>query len=401
MRIPKSRTHIQEKAKKFRYTSSLVSIPLLLSIIGVFFVFEASSIWSLKYLGDSFHFLKLQIIWIFMGILLMGFFSVINYKKLYHLSLPMMIGTIILLVIVLIPRIGHEAGGAVSWIDLGFFHLQPTELAKLATILYLASWFKYTDQKRFFAFLLLLGIVMLLIMFQPDMGTAVIIFSLSVILYFLAGKDLHYLLLIIPASAVAVFVLVKTSPYRFRRITAFLDPSQDPLGASYHINQNLISLSNGGLFGQGFGASRQKYLFLPEAHTDSIFAIIGEEFGFIGSFVLISLFVMLLYVLYVAYIQTEDRFGKLLVGGTMSFFALQIIINLGGMVNLLPLTGVTLPFLSYGGSHMIISFILLGIVINVTRQMHLNPEIAEIAPTPVKKHKPRRRRKITHSSDET
>lgn len=362
----------------FPYVSSLFFLPLLLSAVGLFFVFESSSIWSLEYYGDSFRFLKLQTIWVGLGLTIMTIISFIDYKKLYYIALPLMLVTIVLLVIVLIPKIGYTAGGAQSWIDFGFFNLQPTELAKIATIIYLASWFTFTERRRFFSFLVLLSILMVLILLQPDMGTAMIIFAISVMIYFLAGKDLHYLLMFLPASAVAVFFLIKISPYRFRRITAFLDPSVDPQGASYHINQILTSLANGGLFGRGFGASRQKFLYLPEAHTDSIFAIIGEEFGFIGSFVLIFIYIMFIYVLYLGYVHCKDRFGRLLIGGTFSFFAVQIIVNLGGMVNLLPLTGVPLPFISYGGSHLLISFMLMGIIINVTKQINMpEPKVSK------------------------
>jgi cell division protein FtsW len=280
----------------------------------------------------------------------------------------MMFMTIILLVAVLIPGIGQKANGARSWIDLGFFNLQPTEFAKLTTIIYLASWFSNKERKRFFSFLFLIGVILGLVMLQPDLGTATVIYSLAVIIYFLAGVDLHYLMALIPLSLVGFLGLVFMAPYRFRRLTAFLRPHEDPQGVSYHINQILISLSQGGVFGRGLGASRQKYLFLPEAHTDSIFAILGEEFGFIGSTLVIFAFFVLLYKLYSLYHNTGDRFGKLLVGGVFAFFGLQTIINLGGMVGLMPLTGVPLPFISYGGSHLLISFMLLGIALNVSKQ---------------------------------
>lgn len=212
---------------------------------------------------------------------------------------------------------------------------------------------------------------MLLIMAQPDMGTAIIIFSLSILIYFLAGFELHFLLVLLPVAAVAGFILVHVSPYRFKRLLAFFNPDLDPLGITYHINQILISLSNGGIFGQGFGASRQKYLFLPEAHTDSIFAIIGEETGFIGGLFLIGALLILLYLLYRIATGATDRFGKLLAGGIFSFFSLQILINLGAMVKLIPLTGVPLPFFSYGGSNLLTTFILLGIILNIARQSRI------------------------------
>lgn len=356
------------KPTKKKLVGSLITLPIAISIVGLFFVFEASSVRSFHEFSDSFHYFKLQLVWIVLGISAMLFFSFFNYKKLYLFSLILMLSTMFLLFIVLIPGIGQQAGGARRWIDLGIINLQPTEFAKLSVIIYLASWFINRERKRFFSFLTLLAVLMLLIILQPDMGTAIIVFFLSIIIYYLAGIELTYLTLLLPVSFVVFFVLVKVSPYRFKRLLAFFDPSLDPLGITYHINQILISLGSGGLFGQGFGSSRQKYLYLPEAHTDSIFAIIGEEFGFIGCFLLISLFVYLIYQIYKVVLSSPDRFGKLLAGGIFAFFNLQIIINLSGMVNLLPLTGVPLPFISYGGSNLLVSFILMGILINIARK---------------------------------
>jgi cell division protein FtsW len=269
--------------------------------------------------------------------------------------------------VVLIPSIGHTAGGAQSWINLGFFNMQPTEFAKVALIIYFASWFSKKEKSRFLPFISLLGFMILLIMLQPDLGAATIIFSLSIIIYYLAGQDLKYLLLLLPVSVVGFLLLVFAAPYRLKRLTAFMDPSADPKGVGYHINQILISLSNGGIFGKGFGASRQKYLFLPEAHTDSIFAIYGEELGFIGSIILICVYIFFMYKLVKIYESTTDRFAQLLIGGILAFFGVQILVNLGGMVGLMPLTGVPLPFISYGGSHILISFALVGIAVNIAK----------------------------------
>ncbi len=341
--------------------------PIILSIIGLIFVFEASSIRALSETGDSFHYLKLQGYWIIMGVIGMIILSFFNYKNLYLISFPFLAVVMILLMVVLIPSIGHTAGGAQSWIDLGFFNMQPTEFAKVALILYLASWFSKKGKNKFLPFMMLLGFIILLIMLQPDLGAATIIFALSITIYYLAGQNLKYLLLLLPVSVVGFLMLVFAAPYRLKRLTAFLNPAEDPQGVGYHINQILISLSNGGIFGKGFGASRQKYMFLPEAHTDSIFAIYGEELGFIGSVILIGAYVFFLYKLLRIYESTSDTFAQLLVGGIMAFFGLQILVNLGGMVGLMPLTGVPLPFISYGGSHILISFALIGIAVNIAK----------------------------------
>jgi len=341
---------------------------LALAFVGLFFVFEASSVRGFNEYSDSFHFFKLQVIWIVGGFFLMLIFSKFDYHKLYYLAFPLMLGTIVLLLLVLIPGVGSSAGGARRWIDLGIINFQPTEVAKFSIIIYLASWFLNRERKRFASFVGLLLILVFLIILQPDLGTAIIVFSISVIIYFLAGVQIHYLFLFVPFAALAFYFLINVSPYRFRRLTAFLNPSSDPLGIGYHINQILISLSNGGLFGLGFGISKQKYLYLPEAHTDSVFAIISEEFGFIGGFLLISAFLALLYKIYVVAYSAPDRFGKYLAGGILAYFGLQIIINLGGMVNLFPLTGVSLPLISYGGSNLLVSFSLIGIIINIAKK---------------------------------
>lgn len=364
--IRKVRNAAKNVKKNGTYLMWLFALPVLLSFVGLFFVFEASSIKSFSTFGDSFHYLKLQLVWIFLGLCLMFVFSFVDYHKWYYLSFILMTSTIILLILVLI--IGRTPGGTKGWIDFGFFRLQPTEFAKFATIIYLSAWFMHRERKRFFSFMILLGGLIFLIMLQPDLGQATLIFILSLVMYFLAGVDLHYLLALVPASAIGFFILIKVAPYRFKRLTAFLDPAADPLGVSYHINQILISVTHGGIFGRGFGASRQKYLFLPEAHTDSVFAIIAEEFGFIGSVVLIGVIFLFIYLLYRVSAEAGDRFGKLLAGGIFAFFALQVIVNLGGMVNIMPLTGVPLPFISYGGSHMLISFMLLGIAINIAKK---------------------------------
>ncbi|MBI3619920.1 FtsW/RodA/SpoVE family cell cycle protein [Candidatus Roizmanbacteria bacterium] len=356
------------KKEKRSYLLTLFITPIILSLVGLFFVFEASSVKSFSEFGDSFHYLKLQFVWIVLGIAMLSFFATVNYHRLYYISFFFMTVTITLLLLVLVPGVGHRAGGAQRWLDLGIINFQPTELAKLSVIVYLSSWFIHRERKRFFSFIILLGGLMFLIVLQPDMGTAIIVFLLSIIIYYLAGIELHYLLFLIPVSFISFLALVKISPYRFHRLLAFFNPALDPQGITYHITQILISLGNGGLLGQGFGISRQKYLFLPEAHTDSIFAIVSEEFGFVGNLILISAFIYLLSKMYRAVNHTPDRFGRLLAGGIFAFFNLQILINLSGMVNLLPLTGVPLPFISYGGSNLLVSFILLGILINIGRQ---------------------------------
>ncbi len=354
---------------KNKFFVSLVTIPLMLSLIGLIFIFEASAINSARQFGDSLHYLKSQAVWIFFALIVMTVFSFIDYHKLYFLSFISLILTIILLIIVLIPGIGSTARGARRWIDFGFFNLQPTELAKFSIIIYLSSWFTNKEKKRFLPFVTLIGFLVFLIILQPDMGTAIIIFLLSLTIYYFSGAGIMDFVVILSGALVSFYVLIKMSPYRLNRLLAFFNPDIDPLGISYHINQIFISLSSGGLFGRGFGASRQKYLFLPEAHTDSIFAIIGEEYGFIGALVLIGLYFVFVYKIYHLIRLTPDRLSRSIMIGIFAFFNLQFIINLAGIVGLFPITGVPLPFLSYGGSNLLISFALIGIMINIEKRV--------------------------------
>ncbi|PIV70588.1 stage V sporulation protein E [Candidatus Roizmanbacteria bacterium CG17_big_fil_post_rev_8_21_14_2_50_39_7] len=359
--------HEPHQTKRNKILTTLITVPFILAISGLFFVFEASYVRAFADYGDSFHYLKVQAMWIILGGCLMFLLSLFDYHKWYYLAFYAMLSSLALLFLVLIPGIGTKVGGARRWI----FGFQPSEAAKISTIIYLSSWFLTKERKRFFSFILLLGLLMFLIMLQPDMGTATIIFSISIAVYFLAGVELKYLLFLIPTSVLGFVVLAQVAPYRLKRITAFFDPTVDPLGITYHINQILISLSNGGIFGRGFGASKQKHLYLPEAHTDSIFAIVGEEVGFIGSVLFIGAFVMLILYIFRIAEKAPDRYGRLLAGSIFAFFGIQTLVNLGSMVHVIPLTGVPLPFVSYGGSNLLLCFALMGIILNIARQTRI------------------------------
>lgn len=364
----KQRAFALKNSVNLSFSTVSFALVLVLMVIGLLFVFEASSIRALNETGDSFYYLKLQFRWVVIGLLVTFIFSKINYRFFIPFSSIIIGVTSLMLIIVLIPYIGKTAGGARSWIDLGFINFQPAEFAKCAIIIYLASWFYRKKDVKFFSFIVFVSFVVGLVTLQPDMGTSIMLFSLAISMYFLSGLSIKPLLLLLPIIFTLGSFLIVSAPYRLKRLLAFLRPDEDPLGVGFHINQILISITEGGVFGRGFGASRQKFLFLPEAHTDSIFAIISEEIGFVGSFFIIFLFIVLLFRLYALYTRTSEQFGKLLIGGIFTYFGLQIIINLGGMVNIMPLTGVTLPFISYGGSSMLTSCILLGIAMNVSKE---------------------------------
>lgn len=354
--------------------------PLLIGIVGLCLfgllaVLNASSVAAFRDFGDQYHFVKDQGTYIIIGLGLMYVVSMIDYRLWYRLAVPMLSILLVLLIAVFIPGIGIKALGAKRWINFGFFVLQPTELAKLVLVIYLSAWFANPEKGRLLPFLTLLGLVLGLIILQPDLGTSIIIASIAVTLYFFSGVPWKQLLLIIPLGISAIMVMALSAPYRMRRLLTFLDPDSDPLGASYHVRQILIALGAGGLFGVGIGKSRQKFEYLPEATTDSIFAIIAEEIGFLGSLVLFAIIIICLWRMYLIARRAPDRFGKTLAVGFAIWFGIQTIINLSAMVSLMPLTGVPLPFISYGGSNLISLLIGFGILFNIgksAKDTHIN-----------------------------
>lgn len=350
-----------------------LDIALLLAVVGLtlfglFMIFDASSYIAFRDFGDKYTYIKNQSLWVVIGFVALLGASYFDYRKLYNLALPILIAAIALLVLVFIPGFSVTALGATRWINFGFFVLQPSEFAKLALVIYLSAWFSTKEKGRLPAFLLLVGLVIGLIMLQPDMGTAVIIFGVAVMLYFLSGASVLHILTIIPIVGILGFLLILIEPYRLSRLTTFLNPTQDIQTSSYHLRQILIALGSGGVFGVGLGNSLQKYAYLPEATTDSIFAIMAEEIGFFGVIIVIGIFLFIIYCGFTVAMNARDKFGKLLAGGITTFLAIQTLVNLGAQTALIPLTGVPLPFLSYGGSALVIDLLAIGIIINVSRQ---------------------------------
>ena len=330
-------------------------------------IYEASNVSAFRDFGDKYRFVRDQFVWLGIGITAMTTAAFVPYKKLKLIALPLFIISLIFLVMVFIPGIGVEALGARRWVNIGSMRLQPSELVKISVILYLSSWLASSEKRRFIAFILLSGLIAGLVILQPDLGTSIIIMVVLIVTYFVSGSPLWHFVLLVPFAITSTFILAITSPYRFQRLTTFLNPNADPLGASYHIRQILIAFGSGGFWGVGLGGSRQKYQYLPEATTDSIFAIIGEEFGFLGASVFIILFTILLYRLYKVAKHAPDKHGFLLSSGIFTLFASQSLINLGSMVAIFPLTGVPLPFISYGGSSLVISLICVGIALNISK----------------------------------
>lgn len=351
--------------------SVLALLPVLfLTVFGLFMIYDASSFVAFKDFADKYHYIRDQIFWAALGFLGLTFFYLFDYRKLYFLSLPLLLMSIILLIMVFIPGIGVYVLGAHRWIDLGVITLQPSEFAKLALVIFLAAWFSNREKGRLLAFLLLLGLVLFLIIAEPDMGTAVIILLVALTMYFLSGAPLWQFFAVIPLFAILSLLAIKIAPYRTQRITAFFDVNSSPQDYSYHVRQILIALGSGGLTGLGFGNSLQKYAYLPENTTDSIFAIIAEEVGFLGSAFIIFVYAFLIMVGFRISSRAKDSFGKLLAAGIATLIATQALINLASQTALLPLTGVPLPFISYGGSALIVNLCSIGILLNISKQSH-------------------------------
>lgn len=344
-------------------------------IFGIIMLSSASSVVSYESFGNSNYLINHQLIF---GILIGGVALLITYRIDYHVwkrfAFPMLIATVILLILVLVPGVGYGYGGARRWILLGTTTFQPSELLKLTFLIYLATWLERRTSAikdistSLIPFLVILGSLVILIMLQPDFGTMSIIAIISLVVYYIAGAPTKHVIWIIVSGLSAFYLMILTSDYRAARFTVFLNPELDPQGIGYHINQALMAIGSGGIFGVGLGHSRQKYNFLPEVTGDSIFAVIAEEVGFILSVALILLYVYVLFRGLRIARGAPDTFGKLLAAGIISWFSIQALINIAAMVGVLPLTGIPLPFVSYGSSALVISLAAVGILANISRQ---------------------------------
>lgn len=348
---------------------------IVLLSIGIVMVFSASSVMGINDFRDPYHYVKRQVIWAIVGVILMFILAKIDYKIYQDLALPGLLLSFILLVLVLV--IGKDIGGSKRWIDLGFFNLQPSEISKVAmvnfTAVYIAN--KRNKLRKFFVGLLpilfILALQFGLIMLEPDFGTAMAM-SFTIIIVILAGGAHFGQMLLLGSMAIPVFYLLVTrEDYRFRRFTAFLDPWADPAGTGWNIIQSLLAIGSGGLFGLGLGNSRQKFSYLPEHHTDFIFAILCEELGFIGAAVVaIFYFIIAWRGLRIA-LKAPDLYGTLLAIGITSLISFQAMLNIGVVTGSLPVTGITLPFISYGGSSLLISLASVGVLLNISRQTQM------------------------------
>ena len=353
-------------------------IVFILLAIGLLMIASAGVLYGETRFNDPYFFFKRQLIGLSIGLAAMYLFSRISYHIWRPLSVPIFIVALILLVLVFIPGIGTTAYGASRWIELGLVSFQPSEVMKFAIILYLAAWLSGKAKEKtedffegFVPFLAILFLVAFLILKQPDTGTLFLIFGIALSIFFYSGANLKHILSMIVLSFFAFIILLKTAPYRMQRFLVFMNPEHDPQGFGYQMTQALVAIGSGGLFGVGLGYSHQKFNYLPEPVTDSIFAIFGEEFGFIGATVLILLFVSLaLRGMRIAR-TAPDRFGELLVVGIVSWIIVQAFVNMAAISGLIPLTGVPLPFVSYGGTSLSVLLSSIGILLNISRQAKL------------------------------
>lgn len=346
---------------------------IILSLFGLLMIYSASSIWAEYKFNDSFHYIKYQAIFFAIGVIMMIAISKIDYSIYYKNSNRILLICFILLVLVLIPGIGSIRNGSRSWFGIGSLGIQPSEAAKLGLIIFTSKYLSNSDKfvksyiKGVFP---ILGITLLffcLIMLQPDLGTGVILVMAIISLLFISGVNMKFFVAGGIIGVIGVVILIIIAPYRMDRITSFIDPWSDALGTGFQIIQSLYAIGPGGLLGTGFGNSIQKHFYLPEPQTDFIFSIIAEEFGVAGAFIVVGLFSIILWRSIKISLNTRDLFSKYLSFGITFQMIFQTLMNLMVVIGMIPVTGVTLPFLSYGGSSLLISMISIGILLNISR----------------------------------
>lgn len=344
---------------------------IILSLFGLLMIYSSSSIWAEYKFNNPYKYLKSQAIFLIIGYIIIYIISKVNYQIYYKYSNHILFICITLLILVLIPGIGSVRNGSRSWFGIGSFGIQPSEFAKLGIIIFTSKYLnnnKIKDIKHSVLPILLIVILFFgLIMLQPDFGTGVILVITIIALLFVSGVNMSFFIKLGIVGLLGIVVLVIIAPYRLERITSFLNPWKDPLGSGFQIIQSLYAIGPGGLLGMGLGNSIQKHFYLPEPQTDFIFSIISEELGFAGIVITATLFITIIKRGLTISIKQEDNFAKYLSFGISFSFAFQTILNLMVVVGLIPVTGVTLPFLSYGGSSLLVSMFSIGILLNISK----------------------------------
>lgn len=353
---------------------AIVALVITLTVIGLVVVYSASFAIALNEFGDANYIIIRQAFGTALGLACMVVLARLDYRILRRWSPLLLLAALVGLLLVLLPGFGHHSYGATRWIRLGPLPpIQPSEFAKLAMVVYIAAWLaaKGEQVKQFslgvVPFVMMVGLVGGLIMLEPDLGTFLIIGLTTGTMFFVAGASISHVLTLALSGVACGALLIAVEGYRWERLVVFLDPNRDPAGAGFQINQLLIALGSGGIRGLGLGESRQKFFYIPGAHTDGVFAILGEEMGFIGCLVVIGLYAALVARGMRTAIQARDDFGHLLAVGVTCWVAYQAIINIAGISGSLPLTGIPLPFLSYGSSAMVATLAAVGVLLSVSR----------------------------------
>ena len=356
-----------------KYNKILILSVILISLFGLLMIYSSSSIWAEYKYNDPYKYLKSQSVFLIIGYILMFIISKFPYQNYKKLANIIFLICTIMLILVLIPGIGSIRNGSRSWFGIGSLGLQPSEFTKLGLIIFTSKYLSNNTKelkniKK--GVLPILGILLLifgLIMLEPDFGTGIVIVMTIIVLLFISGVKMNFFIKIGILGLLGVIILILIAPYRLERIISFINPWTDPLGSGFQIIQSLYAIGPGGLLGLGFGNSIQKHFYLPEPQTDFIFAIISEEFGFLGILIVSTLFITIIYSGLKISMRCQDNFGKFLAFGITFGLAFQTILNLMVVVGLLPVTGETLPFLSYGGSSLLISLINIGILLNIDK----------------------------------
>jgi len=364
---------IFSSAKGRTYDIGVIVSAVFLTAMGVLMVYSTSSVYSLEMYGNANYFLIRHAIYLVIGLTSMVVLMKLDYRILRKLVYPAYLAGLAMLIIVLVPGIGKEVSGARRWIDLGFLSFQPSEFAKYILVLYLAhSLTKKRDKLDnfmvgFASHILIAGVYVILVLLEPDFGTASTMLVVLFAMLFIGEVKMKYLIPVGVFSVIFLCIAVVTKGYRMNRVTSFLDPWQDPLGSGYQAIQSFVAFALGGIYGSGLGDSSQKLFFLPQAHTDFIFSIIGEELGFIGILLVIIGFAVLFVRSLKVSLRAPDLFGCYLVFGCILLITLQAGINMAVAVGLFPTKGLTLPFISYGGTSLIATLSAVGIILNVSK----------------------------------
>lgn len=360
------------KDKNFDVT--LFAVIIGLTGFGLIMIYSSSSVLANRFYSDQYYFLKKQILFASIGFFLMLFIANLDIHLIKKFTYFFVIASFALLFLVFIPGIGHKIGGAYRWITLGPLTFQPSEIAKLIFVLYLAySISKKIDKIKsfkigFLPHVIIGGCFVLMILLEPDFGTAVVLILVLFLLLFIGGVRLRYLLGSVLALLPLAYYLIMHVGYRRKRILAFLNPWADPKDSGFQIIQSFIGMHSGHVGGTGLGQGTQKLFYLPQAHTDFIFSVIGEEIGFIGVFLLVALFIIFLYRGIVIGMRSKDNFGMFLAFGITMMISIQVLINIGVVIGALPTKGITLPFISYGGSSLIMTLVACGLLLSISKR---------------------------------